>query len=251
MRGEYEPALAALQESLDAASPFEPYMPFMVAIPLGCLGSAYLDLGERYRDRVLEARQKTLKLLEHPGGVMGGGTAWADLGFCALQLGTVDMAAEVFEKGLTIPTMAMLTQKPRFLVGKALVALARGNSTEAASLVDEACRYVEERQMKHFYPLVAFAAGEVAKAQGKVERALQHFAVADELAQAMQMRPLLLQIRLNAMKVLQAAGRDAEAQAKLLAARQVVDEMAVQIKDETLRSDYLASAARTFEAVSA
>jgi ATP/maltotriose-dependent transcriptional regulator MalT len=217
---------------------------------LGCLGSAYLDLGERYRDRVAEAHQKTLKLLEHPGGMMAGGTAWADLGFCALQLGNIDLAAEVFEKGLTIPTMAMLTQKPRFLVGKALVALARGKPAEAAPLVDEARRYVEERQMKHFYPMVAFAAGEVAKAQGDVTGAIQNFARAEELAEAMQMRPLLVQIRLNAMKVLQAEGRKDEAQAKLLAARQVVDEIATRMKDETLRSDYLASAAHTLEAMS-
>jgi len=251
MRGEYESALVALNEAVNEANPFEPYMPFMVAIPLGCLGSVYLDLGERYQDRVAEAHQKTLKLLEHPGGMMAGGTAWADLGFCALQLGNVDLAAEVFEKGLTLPTMAMLTQKPRFLVGKALVALARGNPTQAAPLVDEAHRYIEERQMKHFYPMVAFAAGEVARAQGDVERALQNYRHAEELAQSMQMRPLLVQIRLTAMQVLQATSRKDEAQAQLMAAHQVVDEMVAQFTDETLRSAYLASTTHMFEAVSA
>jgi tetratricopeptide (TPR) repeat protein len=170
--------------------------------------------------------------------------AWADLGFCALALGNLEGAGEFFQKGLTIPTTQGLLQRPRFLLGSALVALARGQSEEAARFVREARTFVAERAMKHLYPVVAFTDAQVSTARGDPERGLEHFAHAEALALEMTMRPLVWQARAGAAGVLSALGRADEAEAKRREARAMIDEIAGLFEDDTMRALFVESAVR-------
>ena len=111
--GEYEKALFYAQRSLETALPLEDFMPFFAVQPLGTLGSVYQEISPKFYDKIALFHQHALRLLEQPGGLMGGGTAWADLGWCAMSLGDEEIAGESFEKGLHSPTMFMLLEKPR------------------------------------------------------------------------------------------------------------------------------------------
>lgn len=177
-------------------------------------------------------------------GAAAGGTAWVDLGFCFLAKGDLERAHEFFDKGLTTPTTLGLLNRPRFLVGAALVALARNHLDEAASRVDEARALVEERAMKQWYPLVADAAAQVSFARDEAERAWEHYARAEALALEMAMRPSVWQARAGAAKALHALGRASEADAKLREARAMIDEIAALFEDEKLRAAFVESAAR-------
>ena len=242
LRGEYERAIASYDCALQSSLPLEEAMPFLTVQPLSSLGTAYLSISVKFADRVIEYHQRSLKLLENPAATMGAGTAWVDLGLCALKLGDIDRADEFFQNGLTHPTMFMLLEKPRFLVGSAHVALARHNLDDAAKHVNEARAYVEERQMKYLYPEVALADARVSMARGLGDRALEQFDRAETVALEMKMRPAVLQARAGAATALAQLGRTAEAERKRNAAREMMDEMAGLFRDENLRKVFVESA---------
>ncbi len=114
------------------------------------------QIHRRYR-RVPPAH--ALSLLESPMTAMGGGTVWANLGWCALSLGDLEIAAESFEKGLQIPSMFMLVERPRYLSGSALLASRQDRHDEALALADEACDYAVERSMCHLLFPVSICSG--------------------------------------------------------------------------------------------
>jgi class 3 adenylate cyclase/tetratricopeptide (TPR) repeat protein len=240
LQGQYERAIACYQRSLEAGRVAG--YPFLETPALAALGAVYLEISEKFVDRSAEYHAQALQIMEHPAGGVGGGTAWADIGFCALQQGNLDQAGELFQKGLTVPTMEGLLQKPRYLVGSALVAVERNRHDEATDFVREAREYAEERGMKHFYPLIAVTNAQVSAAGGKAERALEQFARAEALAITMQMRPLVWQARAGATRVLYASGHASEAEAKRHAAAETIDEITELLEDENLRATFVESA---------
>jgi tetratricopeptide (TPR) repeat protein len=239
-QGDYESSILYGQRSWEAGLPLEEFMPFMTVQPLGSLGLAYLEISPRFIDKIGEFHLHALRLLETPGGMAGGGTAWADIGWCALALGDTEIAAECFEKGLHQPSMLMLVEKPRYLAGSALVASRQGRHDDALVLVEEACRYSEERDMRHMYPLMRLTAGRVHSARGEDKLALAQFTLTETLAAELQMRPLLWQAQQAAADALDALGRPAEATKKRLAAQDVIQEIAGLFHEETLRRAFLA-----------
>ncbi len=242
MRGEHEGAIASYRRAADAGRA-SGYLMFEV-IPLGALGSAYLEVSETFLEQAAGYHVQALKLMEHPTGAPAGGTAWADIGFCVLAKGDLDRAHEFFQKGLTVPTTQGLLSRPRHLIGLASVALAHNQIDDAAKFANEARAFVEERAMKHLLPLVAFTDARVSAARGEPERALEFFTRTEVLALEMQMRPLVWQAQVEAAKALSALGREVEAEAKRREARALIDEIAGLFTDAQLRAMFVESAAK-------
>jgi len=248
LQGDYEKALAYGGQALEQAMPFEEFMPWMVVPTLGSLGSAYLDISDQFQDQITDFHQHALRLMEAPGGTITGGTAWADLGFCALAIGDLELAGEVFQKGLTYPTMFMYVEKARLLAGSAQLALVRGESDEAYRLAEEALAFAEEKKMRNMYPLTNLTMGKVLANQGDSDRALGYFNTAEAKAMKLDMRPLIRQSRLEASAVLEQEGRQVEAEEKRANAQAMAEEIANLINDQELRSAYRQS---TFNKVGA
>lgn len=240
--GEYEQALQYGQAALEAALPLEEFMPFLVVPPLGTLGSIYLDLSVQFKDKINELHHHALRLLESPAATMSGGTAWADLGFCALAQGDLVLAGEMFDKGLHVPTMFTLVEQPRHLVGAALLACARGELDLASRLAGEAQAYAAERQMHHLLPLAALTVGKIRIACGELTAGLQAYMDAESSALGLGMRPLAWQAMAAAGDALEAAGQNEPAMEKRTAAQSLVIEIADQISDPDLRLIYRRSA---------
>ncbi len=192
--------------------------------------------------QAMEYHAQALELMGKPLGTAQGAMNWAEVGFCALAMGDVERACELFHKGLTTSTAMKYLARPQLLVGSAFVELAKGRSDEAAKLVRKAQQFVEERAMQHLYAFVAFAGAQVSAAQGRGDQALDSFTRAEEQALRMQMRPLVWQARAGAARVLSEAGRTSEAEAKRAEAKDMVDEIAGLFKDEKLRGMFLESA---------
>jgi class 3 adenylate cyclase/tetratricopeptide (TPR) repeat protein len=238
-RGDYEAAIRSYEQSIDAARPLEASLPFMLVMPMAALGTTYIEMTDTLADRALEMHHYSLRLLEHPAGTMGGGTAWADIGFCTMSVGNLAGAAQLFEKGLITPTVQMMLQKPRFFVGQALLALANGHLDEAAKHVGEARAYAEERSMAQFYPLISLTDGRVSAAQGNYERALEQFANAEKLAKVMNLRPITWQAQAGAAQALNTLGRGSEAETKWLEAQAMIQEIGSLFTDEAMRKTFI------------
>lgn len=240
-QGVYEDALLYGQRSLEAALPVEPFMPFMTVQPLGALGSAYLDISGHFGEQISQFHLHALRLLENPAGV-GGGTAWADVGFCAMALGDLDIAEASFEKGLNVPTMFMRLERPRHLVGLALVRLHRGRPDEAISLVGEARAYLHEVGLRHLSPLVELVAGRIHVGSREFELALGCFQRAEAEALVLGMTPTAWQAQAGAAGALAALDQPAAAEEKRQAGQAVIDAIAARFRNATLRDSFHTSA---------
>jgi len=241
-QGEYEQALLYGQRSLEAALPLEPFMPFMTVQPLGSLGSTYLEISPHFTDQISQFHLHALRLLENPVGMGGGGTAWADVGFCAMTLGDLDIAEASFQKGLNVPTMFMRLERARHLAGLALVTLRRGRADEALRLAQEARAYAEARGMRHLYPLVALSTAAIHADRGEREPALLEYQRAETEALKLEMLPFAWQAQAGAAQVLSEMGCRDEARQKREAGRALVDRIASRFQDAALRDGFLTSA---------
>lgn len=229
-RGDYDQALAFGQQCLDAALPVEPFMPFLPIQALGSLGSVYLEISPKFHETAGRLHLHALHLLESPVGAMGGGTAWADVGWCALGLGDVQIASECFAKGLNYPSVFIRLERPRHLAGSAMLAARQGRLEEAIVLAQEACAYAQERRMRHVAPLVHLSLGNVLAAAGRHEAALSEFAVSEREALAQKMRPAVWQAKAAAAHSLDALGRSAEAHQQRSAAQSIIEEISAHCK---------------------
>lgn len=245
LRGEYEEAMRWYGRALDAARPIMQAAPFLVAMSLGGLGSTCLDISPRLVGKVTEYHTEALQILETPYGAAGGGAGWADLGFCALALGKIDLADRYFQNGLIMPSMPMYTQRPRLLCGAALVALASNRLDDAAHRVEEARRYAEDQEMRWSYPLVELTAGRVKAAQGNYEQALERFGQTETLSRGMEMRPFVWHACNGAAQLLSSLGRSEEAEARRADAQAAFSEMAGFFTNEKWRSMFIESASST------
>jgi hypothetical protein len=79
--------------------------------------------------------------------------------FCQLRLGDTAAAAETFQKGLTVPTTHGVMNRPSFLVGAALAALAQGNLDREDDVVREARQLVDSAGTMHLLAAVGIAEG--------------------------------------------------------------------------------------------
>jgi tetratricopeptide (TPR) repeat protein len=241
-RGDYELALEFGRRALEASLPVEPYAPFMTVQPLGALGMVYLGISRRFLAEISRFHLHALRLLETPVGAIGGGTAWADLGWCAQALGDLEGAETFLQKGLDQPSMYMVVERPRNLAGLALVRLAQGRPDEALALVNEARDLAAARRMGHVLPLLNLTAGRIHAGRGEVDQALGALRQATGAAQVMRMRPIVWQAQVEMARLLAAAGRAAEAEEVRRAGRAAAAEIAARFREDDLRAAYLATA---------
>ena len=159
-----------------------------------------------------------------------------------LAAGNVDRAGQFFEKGLTVSTAFKFLARPLLLVGSAFVALARNDATTAAALIQEAQEFVDERSMKHFYPLLSLADAQIRSVTSDSAGALVSFNRAGDLAEEMGMRPLAWQSKAGAAQVLSSLRREAEASEKRAGAFGLIQEIGGLFEDQSLRLMYLEDA---------
>jgi tetratricopeptide (TPR) repeat protein len=240
MQGDYQRALDYLRAAFEIGQADGMAYPMM--LPMSMLGTIYMEISEKLLDQSMEYHNQVITLSEQPSGAAWGSSAWVELGFCYLAAGELDLAEEYFHKGLTIPTTMMHLLRPKFLLGEASVALAKGEHDLAVQRIQEARAFVEERGMQDNLPLISLTRAQLITAQGQIDRALEQFNLTETLAQDMNMRPLVWQARAGAGQILSNSGRISEADLKRRQAQVIIDEMADLIDDESLRAHFLESA---------
>ena len=241
MRGDYERAIALSERSVDAAR--KSGFTFLEAAALCVLGTTYLDISDELADKTGEYHGAALEVMERPLGAVMGPLVWAELAYCAMQLGGAEEAGEFIQKGLGAPSSPMYLMRPQLLLGSAALSLGGNDAQGARESIREAREFAEERAMKHYYPMISFFDA-MAVAGEDPDGALEGMAKAEELAAEMQMRPLVWQARAFSAQVLDGMGRAAEAEGKRAGAREMIGEIASLFQDEDLRSKFVESATK-------
>jgi class 3 adenylate cyclase/tetratricopeptide (TPR) repeat protein len=239
LQGEYQSAVQHFEQSINAG---KMAYPGMDTLGRGALGLTWLDISSTLADKAIELHTAVLQMMSNPMIASMSATAWADIGFSALQIGNLDRADEMFQKGLNYPTTMGLMVRANFLLGAAYVALARQQLDAASQFVNDASAYAQARAMTHLYPSIALADARVSAARGEHSRALDQFASAERLALDLNMRPLVWQACADAAKLLEALNQKNDADAKRRQARAVIDEMAALFTDTTMREMFVKNA---------
>jgi predicted ATPase/class 3 adenylate cyclase len=203
------------------------------------LGSVYLDISPEYIERILDLHEQAEGLMEQPGGVIMGASAWVEIGSCALEVGDLEKAADMFQKGLTTPTITINLEQSRLMHGQALLALEQGEPGKAAGLLHEAGIIAHQQGMKITYPQIEISKGRISFSQGDLEDAAVRFDRAEVLALEMGLRPMVWKARVGQADVLSAQGEEARAEEKRAEAKAAADEMALFFKDPEMHRFFL------------
>jgi ATP/maltotriose-dependent transcriptional regulator MalT len=213
---------------------------------LGSLGMVYLEISEQFKDIIKEYHNQALKLLESPIGKMGGGAAWADLAFCAIELRDLRIAEEAVQQGLNHPNFFMRLERPRHLAASARLAQIRGEMDEAVRLAGEACDYAEEHSMLYLYPLLFLVQGEILSARddredipsGDGKAGIKSQERAEKHARELGMLPIIWKALAAQADTLASTGQADQAGQKLEQARAAVEEIIKMFEDPDLRQAY-------------
>jgi tetratricopeptide (TPR) repeat protein len=200
-RWQGDPALAMshFERGLDAAKTLQ--FPFAIAMLMAAMCGTLVEQDVANFDVTREMHEQVMQLLAHPMGTVGGGSAWADLGECALALGRYDIAREHFQRGLTTPTVMKYLNRPRFLIGLARVELAQGRMDEAVADVAEARAFAEAHKMLWWYPMISLAEADVNAALSHDAGALECYRSAEAQAAWLGMTPVAEKASEGAMRL--------------------------------------------------
>jgi tetratricopeptide (TPR) repeat protein len=237
-RGEYQDALKALEYARASAQPYTEFMPFLSVMTEAELGSVMIDAGAD-KETALALHKHALALSESPVGGMANGVAWADIGWCAVNLGNLDLAQKLFTRALEHPSFFRVVMKPRNWLGLAQLARERGEFDAAQNYIAQAREMADTAAMKPYQAMTALAAGQLELARGNYERALEFFNDAETRAMTIRLRPTILDARVGAAQSLHALGRADQANEKRAHAQAMRDEIADLFSDDGARNAYL------------
>ncbi len=239
-RGEYERATSQFQRSASVAQ--NGGIAWDTTLAQCALATTHLEISPALADQARSHHAQAMQLLELPPSLMMAASVWDELGAYHLALGELDRASEYYQKALSQPSVTMYVERTRALLGAAQVALARGQTPEAAASVDLARQFAEDHALQHEQPSHMLMQAHVSVARGQLESALEQFALAESSALTMTMRPIVLQARMGAAQTLAQLGRDDDAERKRADATATMDEIASFFADAWLRSAFVAHA---------
>jgi tetratricopeptide (TPR) repeat protein len=240
MQGRFEEGIALNEQALKAGRATG--APFLESLALCTLGSSYLQISARLHQQAVDAHEEALALMQRPHGLTYGAMNWCEVGFCAMEIGKLDDARKLFERGLNIQTAPMYVCRPNLHVGAGFVALQQGRGEDAKAHATLGRAFAEERQMRHFSPYIALLEAHLSAAEGDADTAVERFEEAEALAEKMGLRPTVWQACAAAADVLDTAGRRHEAEEKRRRAQEVVDDIASIFADAALRDMYVEDA---------
>ena len=164
---------------------------------------------------------------------------WADMALCRFAMGDIDVADSYVRSGMSTTGMLRHLVRPQLLIVRSLIAMARDDLEEARSVAEEADLLIEQKQMAHMRPIMAWAMGQVLAAEGDVEGALDRLGQGETVARQMGSRPWLGHILLLEASLLADLGRTAESAVKAEQRQSITNEIASDISDSGLRHSFL------------
>lgn len=230
-RGRMDAALDLLQQARRSST--ETGMPFFVALTSAGQAHLYASLG--MDEPMREARSAALAAVDTPVGDFVASTVWAEIGYAALARGDLGEAADRFDLGLATPSASQFWEKPRLLLGRALVSTAQDDATAAHRFLDEADTYLLGKEVRAYDGHVLHGRGLALLAEGQPEAAAAKLESALEIAASQRWLRLHAESATAAARARSSMGDTDAARRHLAAARAGVEEMMRSVEDPEIR----------------
>jgi tetratricopeptide (TPR) repeat protein len=242
--GNLEDALTYYAESIRLGE--ELGQAFITAAASASMVRIYRDLGIEDPD-VASLQEKAVEYLARPAGSLLSSVVDAELGWSALARGRLEEAEEWFRSGVDGTSAAKSLEAVPLLAGLALTRLAAGDLDEAATLIERASEYVEEKRMAYLRPLVAEVRSALELASGNAEEAARILGEGADLAETMGATHIGWRMHAARAGALRALERREEAGAEVEAARASADEIASRFADPVMRDAFRSSSETRLE----
>jgi len=190
MQGRYDEALEVGGQALSISQASG--LTYIEAAVAALLGAVELDINPERVNATAQLHQLSLEAIEKPLGSAMGAMAWAEVGFCALNLGNPEEANKNFDNGLNISTATKILAKPQLLMGKGMLKMMDGDIPGALGIIDEVQEFADSIGMKHYAPFFGLMRGMMHGAAGDPESALDSLTESKSLALKLGMLPTAL-----------------------------------------------------------
>ncbi len=241
MQGRFDEALKIGGESLTASTAAG--LAYMEAAVSALLGSIELDIDPVRVESTQQLHQQSLEAIEKPLGTVMGAMAWGDIGFCALILGDAEKAAEMFDKGLNVPSATKIISKPQLLMGQGMLQMMDGDIPAALATLGEAQKLAEADKMQHYSPFFGLMRGMMKEAAGEQESALESFNESKTKALRLGMLPAALQASTAIAGIVSSGENNDQAVVDVVSeCEKLISEIASSINDSQISDAFVASA---------
>ena len=202
MQGRFDEALEIGGQALAVSQ--SSGLTYFEAATAAMLGGIELDISPDRVNATNQLNQLTLEAIDKPLGTAMAAMAWAELGFCALNLGQAEQAAEMFDKGLNISTAAKIISRPQLMMGQGMLQMMDGDIPAALATIDSAQADAESSKMQHYAPFFGLMRGMMHGASGDSESALNSLTESKTEALRLGMLPTALQASLTIAGIISA-----------------------------------------------
>ena len=171
-----------------------------------------------------------------------GAMAWADIGFCALNLGQPEQASAMFEKGLTISTAAKILSKPQLLMGQGMLKMMDGDIPGALEIIDEAESFSNSVGMRQYGPFFGLMRGMMHAAAGDSKSALESLEDSKSKALKLGMLPTALQASFVAAGVINSQSDDSASEAAIAECESLIKKISDSIRNSQISETFVTAA---------
>ncbi len=215
---------------------------YFEAICAAMLGAVELDISPERVIATKQLHELSLEAIEKPLGTAMGALAWADIGFCALNLGQPEQASAMFEKGLTISTAAKILAKPQLLMGKGMLKMMDGNIPGALEIIDEAESFSNSVGMRQYGPFFGLMRGMMHGAAGDSKSALESLEDSKSKALKLGMLPTALQASFVAAGVINSQSDDSASEAAIAECESLIKKISDSIRNSQISETFVTAA---------
>jgi tetratricopeptide (TPR) repeat protein len=236
MQGRFDEALEVGGQALALSQASG--LPYFEAVVAAMLGAIELDISPDRVNAMTQLHQLSMEAIEKPLGSAMGAMAWAEVGFCALNLGQPEQANELFDNGLNISTAAKILAKPQLMMGKAMLQMMDGDIPGALEMIDDAQRFADSSRMQHYAPFFGLMRGMMHGAAGNLKSALESLENCKSEALRLGMLPTALQASLVAAGIIGGQDDVLAAETAVAECEKLIEEIKDSIKDSQIREAF-------------
>jgi predicted ATPase/class 3 adenylate cyclase len=239
LKGRFDEALDVGEQALAAST--SSGLTYMEAAVAATLGSIELDISPERVSATEQLHIQSLEAIEKPLGSAMGGMAWAEVGFCALNLGNPAQAKKMFDKGLNTSTATKNLSRPQLLMGRGMLQMMDGDIEGALITIDEAQSFAESAKMLHYAPFFGLMRGMMQGAAGDQKSAMESFEESKSEALKLGMLPTALQASLALAGVVGMQDDDSASKNAVEECEKLIEEITKSIDDSQIRNAFESS----------
>ncbi|MHA2103474.1 MAG: adenylate/guanylate cyclase domain-containing protein [Candidatus Hodarchaeales archaeon] len=235
LTGNYQEALFYSNELTQASNNMG--FPAWKAVALAYSAKLSLDLGKS-KDEIDKNFSEAFKNSVLPSGNYLSATLWVMYGYYNIKLKKFHEAIKYFDKVLDEPTTLMFLYRPAALLGKVSAYLHISEIDKAKENLDLAENYINEKQMKYYFPQLYRVKSDYLVKNEKINEAISELKKSESLSNDLGFIPNLINTKLKLSQIYRDLNNKSEADIKQKESEILLEQMIGIVKDPDIKNTF-------------